>query len=184
MTDLIPNVTANSPVRNSVMQALYTQLNNALQPPYERSGAYVTPDGTYGYHNLLALTSTTFAPISSILNVTFAHHTNKGIIVLLPIMAQVTTISTVAEIGLQIDGVVDNDSLIRIASTAGAAELPIVGAPYLFTPYYAGTSVSGIDFTFPAGVYAIVPVYRIVSGATPNLRVRFSNHMKTIVRDL
>lgn len=171
-TDLVA-IASGDPIRQSLLRAIYDATDLGLQPAYEIADGY--PSG-----QLVDITSTSFVEISPLLTVSFTHSTAKNIVVLLPISINVGSLTTVAEIGIELDGVVDTYTVIRHASTATGAGLSPSHAALLFPlglgnfPYMVNT----------AGLHVIKPVAKIVSGTTPHLYISFNRQLRVIVRDM
>jgi len=164
---------ANDPIRLSTLDTYYEEMDSFLQPSFEKSSGVVTPDGSNGSFNVSDITSTSFVEISPSLTITTATDIPTIYIsIILTMFANVVTVSSVAEITVQVNGVNDAN-VYRIATNASGAS----GATQLastFIWHYAVTS----------GSLIVKPVGRIVSGTTPTLRLRWNDKMRTIVRNI
>ncbi len=169
---MVDYIASGSPIRQNTLAAIYNNINAMLEPPFEKGGGTVVPDGTAGATDVISTTSTTFIPVSPVLAVTFTHDVARCLLVFVPVSLAVSTVTTVVEMGVSIDGVVDTNSILRLGSNATIVVSP-VGSPHLF-----------VTAQVPAGTFTIRPVMRVVSGAAGTVAMRFNQWNRVVVRDL
>lgn len=177
-------INTNDPIRYKQLADIYNLLDATLQVPFSISDGAVVPDGSLGFTTVLTFTSTSFVEISPLLTVTFAHEFARNVLAILPVFVNITTVSTVIEIGMQVNGTLDPNSVIRLATNgvASGTQTPM-NSNFLFSLF------SDINHPFdsapaPVGSYTIKPVIRIVSGAAGSVNVRIGRNTRLIVRDM
>lgn len=180
----LTHISFRDPVRLQKLAGLYRLLDNTLQPPYTASDGAVVPDGVNLLSTASIFTSTNWTEIDTALTVTFSHEITRDVLAILPLWWNVASATTVAEIGIMIDNVVDTNSVIRVSSTATTAtgQPPLLST--LLFPLASKADGSFANPPAPIGTYVIKPVVRIVSGATPQINIRYNRSTRLIVRDM
>lgn len=167
---VLVNVSLRDPVKLYTLQNIYDAMILYHQPAVEQS-RMVSPVTALGPQ--VTSLSTSWVEVTPNLSVTLSTDGNHGVFISCPVFLIVGTVSTHAQFGILVDGVIDPNSILDIISTASV--LVVSGRSSQYTHYINSLS---------EGQHTFQPAIQVVSGASGSITVGYSPFNRTVVSEI